>query len=281
MMFLLRLQLNFFLQIIAAVSILLINIYYLNDSYRNAIVDRPYRTFDPPPSIDARQPPLILAWTMLFANRGQLVELMRNRSRYCSFVCRYSDDRRMLNESHAIVFHGPDMRIFDIPPITATSIRRRQRYIFYTLESPYYSIDQALFEDVYSHNFFNLTMTYRLDSDISAGNQYNLHLMPRWSNDSVKTLPFVKSIGIADQHDPYYQWQNVVDIVTNKSGMVLQIVSDCHTPSAREMYVRKLANHLTVTIYGQCAKHRINIDQEMELLREYRFYLSFENSVCR
>jgi hypothetical protein len=72
--------------------------------------------------------------------------------------------------------------------------------------------------------------------------------------------------------------------------MVAWIVSNCITSSRREDYVRKLKEHVSIDIFGGCtgfgAKRFCSYeDKKAECYNafrsEYRFYLSFENSVCK
>jgi hypothetical protein len=71
----------------------------------------------------------------------------------------YSDNRALVSIAAAVIFHIRDFRHDDIPA-TRT---HHQLYVFYLQESPmhsgaeFYRIPPA---------FFNLTMTYRSDSDI-------------------------------------------------------------------------------------------------------------------
>lgn len=63
-----------------------------------------------------------------------------------------------LTEFDAVLFHGNELRLADLP------LRRspRQWYVFVNLESP---ANRPL-SDYFYEDFFNATMTYRLDSDI-------------------------------------------------------------------------------------------------------------------
>ena len=74
--------------------------------------------------------------------------------------------------------------------------------------------------------------------------------------------------------------------VSRKNRSVAWFVSHCQTPSQREWFVDALSRHIDVDVYGNCGG--LNCDAEgrcprasYDLLRDhYRFYLSFENSLC-
>ena len=61
-------------------------------------------------------------------------------------------------------------------------------------------------------------------------------------------------------------------------------MSHCATQARREMYVKKMKKHLNVDVYGKCGKLKCSRSNETECFlnmeKEYKFYLSFENSVC-
>ena len=60
------------------------------------------------------------------------------------------------------------------------------------------------------------------------------------------------------------------------------IVSHCHTSSDREGYVRELQKHISVDIYGHCGNHECPDGDCLKYISEnYKFYLSFENSLCK
>ena len=68
-----------------------------------------------------------------------------------------------------------------------------------------------------------------------------------------------------------------------KKKLVAWMVSKCETYSKRENYVKELQKYIEVDIYGhcgplKCAKHD-NACLDM-LENDYKFYLSFENTIC-
>ncbi len=101
---------------------------------------------------------------------------------------------------------------------------------------------------------------------------------------------------------------NTLLSVLKKPKLVAWIVSHCKTPSQREKYVDELKKYIDIDIFGRCGKPVPNcgrtitssviyfvftistatillamIDNrhcEIALLKDYKFYLSFENNVC-
>lgn len=92
-------------------------------------------------------------------------------------------------------------------------------------------------------------------------------------------------------------------LVHRKRKQVAWFVSNCHTPSEREIYAAELEKHIKVDVFGSCGKlecrdrlqccnlnlliivHFLfcckmlsNLDGMLE--QDYKFYLSFENSIC-
>lgn len=109
---------------------------------------------------------------------------------------------------------------------------------------------------------FNWTVSYRWDSDIPYPYGYFMKQTP-------PQLP---------KH---------VDFPKTKTKKVAWFVSHCDTFSKREVYVKELAKYIDVDVYGRCGNltcsHQ-NKDGEKDCLvmveKDYKFYLSFENSLC-
>lgn len=75
--------------------------------------------------------------------------------------------------------------------------------------------------------------------------------------------------------------------INNKKKLVAWMVSHCETDSLRELYVKQLNHFITVDIYGNCGLLNCSRTWDFStpecydmLESNYKFYLSFENSVC-
>merc|ERR1719387_3405660 len=76
----------------------------------------------------------------------------------------------------------------------------------------------------------------------------------------------------------------------NRTKKVVWIVSNCNPISKRGVYAKKLAKHIQVDIFGGCGKKfpcpdKGTKEEKRRCIREfwgqYKFYLSFENTMCR
>lgn len=122
-------------------------------------------------------------------------------------------------------------------------------------------------------NFFNWTMTYRWDSDMVSPYGY---IAP---NGSVPLHPS------ADQMIHYLSTRNpTINYAQGKMKMAAWFVSNCASHSRRMEMVRELKNYIDVDVYGDCGtkvcprKHEE--DCRLMAAQKYKFYLSFENSLC-
>lgn len=177
--------------------------------------------------------------------------------------CWTTTDRSMLNRSHAVLFHARDLDPYDLPPARWRS--PHQRYIFFNYESPAHT-DLARLKLLFS-NYFNWTMTYRLDSDVVSQEPYGSVKCIRPSCSSEESTEVA-----------------VLPDLKGKNRTIAWFVSNCKTDSRRELLVRNLTRYIPVDIYGSCARRKCGMDNMEEcyqmLEKRYRFYLSFENSLC-
>ncbi|CAL1527931.1 unnamed protein product [Lymnaea stagnalis] len=109
---------------------------------------------------------------------------------------------------------------------------------------------------VWNH-VFNLTITYRVDSDIPV--PYS------------RLKPNPKS---NEERPNYYE------IAKQKNRTALWFVTRCNVPSRRADYVKEMQKYIDVDIYGQCGKRCSGGEYCTEDFLQYKFYLSFENSFC-
>ena len=75
----------------------------------------------------------------------------------------------------------------------------------------------------------------------------------------------------------------VVHYSTFQVGLAVQFVSNCHSSSKREAYVRELRRFIPVDIYGKCGEFKCAKEKGWQCYQEaeakYKFYLAFENAV--
>ncbi|XP_065578654.1 alpha-(1,3)-fucosyltransferase C-like [Artemia franciscana] len=169
----------------------------------------------------------------------------------CEYTnCYLTKDHSSLLEASAVVFHAPT---FNEPSQAWSERLPHQRYVFFSMESPENCIAKKSYDF-----FFNWTITYRTDSDIIL-----------FYGEIKKREIRIKN-----------QFKN-----STKNNWVAWMVSNCFTSSGREDYVKELSKHIPIEIYGDCGssscpKSRMKQCYEM-IEKDYKFYLSFENSLCK
>lgn len=220
----------------------------------------------------------ILLWNTMFGRKDFYFgegDIFRN----CPInKCQIFHKRDYLNigDYDAILFHGNELNEYEMP----LKREMKQFYVYVNLESP---ANRAI-PYKYNEGYFNLTMTYRLDSDIPW--TYNLI-------EDVKSGKFVApsrdvdwsasrnytSVEKAVDETP----SAILDIVRGKSKLVTWFVSNCYAKSGRMEYVQELSKHIGVDVYGKCGTS--SCDRGSNCFSDviepnYFFYLSFENSFC-
>ncbi|XP_067670447.1 glycoprotein 3-alpha-L-fucosyltransferase A-like [Haliotis asinina] len=175
---------------------------------------------------------------------------------HCSVrSCDISTNEAHISSADAVIVHG-----VNLPSSKYPNRNRNQVWILYGWESPHHYGKDTVFRSDWNGRF-NWTLTYRLDSDIPF--PYNRIL---YTGGTV----------------------NISDVLRRKSRSIAWFVSNCGTPSKRELYVKELQKYIDVDIYGACRQNK-SFDCPRErsfgclsmLNTTYRFYLSFENSLCK
>lgn len=174
-------------------------------------------------------------------------------------LCTVTRDRRLFDDSDAVIFHLLDIDVNDLPQTPRPS---GQLWILYNLEPPWLARkrssrqDMELFKDI-----FNLTMNYHDEADIPVKYGYT---------DLVADPPKITI--------------NYESIFEAKTGQVVWFVSDCHTDGGRESYVLELSKYVSVDVYGKCGTKECFPSQSStcieRILPRYKFCLSFENAIC-
>ena len=202
----------------------------------------------------------------LFGSKGQTNgksgNFYRPRRCYRQYPrCIVTTNRNCLHAARSILFHWRDLDPTDLPPTRTVS----QLWTLYNLEAPPNANRLPITGDdnVLS---FNLTATYRYDSDIVI--PYG-RIVPKSTVDNVNVMKNVSALAV--------QWEA-------KTRSVAWFVSNCHAPNHREDFVRQLSRYISVDIYGKCGtfscQPQNSDDCYRKVANEYLFYLSFENSIC-
>ncbi|KAI1710917.1 glycosyltransferase family 10 (fucosyltransferase) c-term domain-containing protein [Ditylenchus destructor] len=208
------------------------------------------------------QPPIILGWTSFFGQKLMdtcLRGLWSNafNQSTCPYRCTYTDNRTLIQNATIVLFHVRNLDHKELPPNNPDQLN-----VFFLSESPLYTQDKHTFV---RPNFFNVTMTYRTDSDI---------FVPYGSFQSI--VPGVT------QPEEIWTKEQVHEKVMRKTELAVQFVSNCHTPSHRENFTELLQNYMNITKFGACFDRYCLGDKCLEdNLEKHFFYLAFENSICR
>ena len=168
--------------------------------------------------------------------------------------CVFTGDRSQYNNSDVLLFHMRDS--FKVnsyrPPF--------QKWVFAIMESPTHT-----YVDLDKHRWlFNITMTYKRSSEVA----WDYGHCSRKSDAVLTRTKNNTNRNFAD----------------GKKHLAAWFVSNCGTQSKREVYVRELMKYIDVHKYGcggkySCSRSKHNHCDAM-LNSTYKFYLSFENSLC-
>ncbi|XP_046451560.1 alpha-(1,3)-fucosyltransferase C-like [Daphnia pulex] len=207
---------------------------------------------------------LVLFWTKFFETDDFYVGLGIKPFKQCTvFACCSTNNRNFLDVSDAIIFHIRDLDLNDMPPRRSV----RQRWIFYLQESPLHT-PNILYD---LSNVFNWTMTFRMDSDI-----YTPYPVVETTPGSALELQIWNTT---------FNRNKLKHNVRRKKKLLAWFVSNCFTTSGREKYVLELQKYVEVDVYGTCGNltcsHSDHIECYKMLERDYKFYLAFENSICK
>lgn len=195
---------------------------------------------------------IILLWTTYFGSFDKWYNSSTLSRLHCARQnCLVTTDRSCLEYSDAVVFHWRDVNMKDLPEYH----KKKQMWILYMMESPINSEKSIAYE---FGPLVDWTMSYRLDSDIHT--PYGA-IVKRNTQDTWK--PRVK--------------------FRDKRHNIAWIVSHCETQSKRERFVEQLQKYIDVDIYGACGQYKCLPYRDKKCLqmieKNYKFYLSFENSV--
>ncbi|XP_033746961.1 alpha-(1,3)-fucosyltransferase C-like [Pecten maximus] len=149
-----------------------------------------------------------------------------------------------------------------------------QVWIFAEFESPSYYFKTKCFHDL--KNKVNWTMTYRRDADFTLEHGY-----------------FRKG------NKPKYSNKKLDDIFARKNKTAVVFISHCPVKSERLKFVELLQSHgIQVDVFGSCGTILKDCDNKLRyqagfnisgilkpdcfisVLPQYKFFLSFENSLC-
>jgi alpha-1,3-fucosyltransferase len=191
---------------------------------------------------------------------------------------------RPLDSYDAIIFNFNDEFWLTKRPIF--NRQPHQRFIFFTQEPPP-SIKPMNISGY--RNYFNWTMTYRMDSDIRF-----LYGRIRPKPSAPKTMEETEARMKESTRQLMLNKRKINRRKKKEKKLVAAMISHCKTDGQREQYIKQLRKHVKVDVFGWCnhgERHKMLHCDTDELLSStpecynmldsnYKFYLSFENAIC-
>ncbi|KAK6042855.1 hypothetical protein COOONC_19640 [Cooperia oncophora] len=211
--------------------------------------------------------PLIVAWTAFFnyTISAKLNNTMVNCPYRCEIVERKDHDGTRIPSAY--IFHGRDIDENDLPVRYTHQLMVRSMLF----EAPPYAGKAWKKMPV---DYFNATMTYRNDSDY-----------PLPYGKFVRRTPL-------DKEQSFFTENQIRRALKRKTKGALLLMSKCLTNSTRESTLRRLSGKVNITIAGRCSSmfpkakevycpRSVHDGCEENLTATHRFYIAFENSLCR
>ncbi|KAL1783809.1 galactoside 3(4)-L-fucosyltransferase-like [Sigmodon hispidus] len=196
-------------------------------------------------TVPVPKPFLILLWTWPFHKPMALPPCSKMLPGTAD--CQLTAKRSLYPQADAVIVHH---REISTNPRSQLPLQPRppgQRWVWFSLESPSHCSRLSALD-----GYFNLTMSYRRDSDIFT---------PYGWLETLLEPPAQTQVNLSA-----------------KTDLVAWAVSNWNPKSARVQYYLKLKNHLHVDVYGQ-GHMRLPQKDTIKTLSRYKFYLAFENSL--
>ena len=133
-------------------------------------------------------------------------------------------------------------------------------------------------------NYFNWTMTFKRNSDFYLPYGRLFQIKPHPPPGSPELDQLIQEFGEKNKHFAHNR---------TKEATAAWFVSHCATQARREKFVKEMQKHMEIQVFGKCANHyhnkdhrklcsRANEDDCYKMLEQnFKFYLSFENSICK
>ncbi|XP_059107636.1 3-galactosyl-N-acetylglucosaminide 4-alpha-L-fucosyltransferase FUT3-like [Peromyscus eremicus] len=197
------------------------------------------------PASPVPRPLLILLWTWPFHNPVSLSPCSKMLPGTAD--CQLTANRSLYPQADAVIIHHREVSANPRSQLPLQPRPPGQRWVWFSLESPSHCSRLSHLD-----GHFNLTMSYRADSDIFTPYGW----LEPWPEPPVQTQVNLSA----------------------KTDLVAWAVSNWNPKSARVLYYLNLQSHLHVDVYGQGHMPLPRADM-METLARYKFYLAFENSL--
>ncbi|KAG8001972.1 hypothetical protein GBF38_012275 [Nibea albiflora] len=179
---------------------------------------------------EVNRPVTLLIWTHPFGHYSRPPDCFEL---YQIDQCTLTDDARAYPHADAVIVHHREVATgkADLPPEPRP---RAQKWIWMNFESPTHTPRLGHFEDV-----FNLTMTYRTDSDIFVPYGY---LFPRARRNKGAPNHFVHPLRVPTRSRLY------------RPRLVVWVVSNWSESHARVAFYYRLTRHIRVDVFGRAGR---------------------------
>lgn len=180
------------------------------------------------------------------------------------------------------VYSNPQLQFDAVLYPTNTTKPRNDHHLHNQKQiNVFYSMDATATIPENLDKFFNLTITYRLDSDIpwpffafidrATHQQVAPAIEPVWRKTR-RPMP------------GSFEEKEITDLVKHKEYDAVFVASTCNTQSRREDFVRHLRKHgVQVDTHGQCGQFQCpHTDEDCAetIGQKYYFYLVLEKALC-
>ncbi len=191
-----------------------------------------------------------------------------------------------LEEADGIMVHGPNL--WYLPDRKKYKRNPKQLWLMYTMESQGLTWCSSQFQLTDLDDWFNITATFKQDSTLPL----DYRQFRSWDDllyDLDYTREFEKHI-LHKYEDPTTA---ITDLsVKKKKPFIVWYVSHCETFSRREDYVMEMIKYVDVDVFGDCVNYFPNSRRDIckgvrdipcvtNLMNQYKFYLAFENCLCK
>ncbi|XP_029964610.1 alpha-(1,3)-fucosyltransferase 4-like [Salarias fasciatus] len=171
--------------------------------------------------------------------------------------CTVTGDRSMYHKADAVIMRHRDVITDEEAPLPPEPRPPAQKWIWSNVESPTNVPRLWEYEGIY-----NLTMTYREDSDIFVPLGY---LIPNALLHKVPRAPFAYPLSSSWNPRP---------------GFVAWVVSHWGDLLERVHFYKLLKDYIKIDLFGRAGTTTLppGKDSVVQMIRRYRFYLAFENA---
>ncbi|XP_053267833.1 alpha-(1,3)-fucosyltransferase 7 isoform X1 [Pleuronectes platessa] len=164
--------------------------------------------------------------------------------------CSLVDKRSLFSSADVVVFHNRELIQGRQELPIALPRPQCQRWAWMSLEAPIHNGNLRPFADI-----FNMTITYRRDSDVAA--PYG-ELLPKETGGHL-----------------------VANDLRNKSSLVCWVVSNYQMYHKRSQVYSELNAAVPVKVYGKWTKNSLSSSDLLPTISRCYFYLAFENSLSK